>query len=334
MKKVIIDMFGGDNGPAPIIEGALDVLSERGDFTFVFAGDPSIVQKIGAQRGLDLSRVEYLPTDKFISNHDDPRAIIHSFEDTSLVKSLLAAKNDPEVEGFLSCGNTGAVLLGSIFRLGMVAGIKAPVLACSLPILKTGGRLCLLDCGANLDCSPERLLEFAYFGSAFAQASSNLASPRIGLLNVGKEEGKGTELYRNAYGLIKNSHLNFVGNVEGSDLFSGLIDVCVCDGFLGNVVLKNSEAVALSLRGLALSMKDQAQPDGQSSLSTLADHVYSNFAYNDLGCSWLLGASRLIAKPHGAADRKTIVSSLHDLFTLSDGRFIGKLNKTLETERR
>jgi len=328
MKKIVIDIYGGDNGPQVILDGALDVLAERKDITLVFAGDKELIESVAHERRADLSRIEYLDTKTFITNHDNPRDIFHGFDDTSLVLSLEACKNDPAVVGMLSCGNTGAILIGSIFRMGLLPGVSFPCLACSLPTVSNNGHVILLDCGAMVDCKPDNLKEFALFGNAYAQAAYGIAQPRVGLLNVGAEEGKGNELAKAAYPLLKALPLNFVGNMEGNDLLSGNFDVCVTDGFSGNVLLKNAEAVAMTTRAIANRMADKySSVEAKSALKTLSTIIYSNFAYNDLGCAILLGPSKVVAKPHGKASQKTIVSSLHQLLNLADGNLIGKLGE-------
>jgi glycerol-3-phosphate acyltransferase PlsX len=326
MKKIVVDIYGGDNGPEVVIDGALSVLAERKDLILVFAGEKELVSALVQEKGADASRVEYLDTKTFVTNHDDPRDIFHGYNGTSLVLALEACKNDPAVVGMLSCGSTGAILLGSIFRMGLLPGVKHPCLACSLPTIQNGGHVILLDCGACLDSTPEELVDFAIFGNAYAEAAYGIKTPRVGLLNVGSEEGKGNQLAKAAYPLLKALPINFTGNMEGNDLLMGNFDVCVTDGFAGNVMLKNAEAVALTTRGIALRMADKySSVEAKSALKTFGTIVYTNFAYNDLGCSILLGPSKIVAKPHGKASEKTIVSSLHQLLSLGDGNLISKL---------
>jgi glycerol-3-phosphate acyltransferase PlsX len=328
MKKIVVDIYGGDNGPEVVIDGALSVLAERKDIMMVFAGDKEIIAPIAQEKGADESRIEYLDTKTSITNHDDPREIFHGYEGTSLVLALEACKKDSTVIGMLSCGSTGAILLGSIFRMGLLPGITHPCLACSLPTIQNNGHVILLDCGARLDSTPEDLVDFAIFGNAYAEAAYGIKNPRVGLLNVGSEEGKGSILLKTAYPLIKALPINFCGNMEGNDLLMGNFDVCVTDGFAGNVMLKNAEAVALTTRGIALRMADKySSVEAKSALKTFGTIVYTNFAYNDLGCSILVGPSKIVAKPHGKASEKTIVSSLHQLLNLADGNLIAKLSE-------
>lgn len=331
MKKIVIDIYGGDNGPEAIISGALTILEERKDIAIVFAGEKTLVESLAKKRHADLSRVFYLDTKEFISNHDNPKNIFRGFDGTSLVLALEEAQKDDDVLGLLSCGNTGAVLIGSMFRLGLIEGVTFPSLASVLPLPLTGGFVCLLDCGAMVDCKPENLKEFALFGTAYMKCAFGLSEPRVGLLNVGGEEGKGNELAKAAFHLLKSLPINFIGNMEGSDLLSGRFDVCVADGFSGNIILKNAEATGLLAQGIVKTAMNRCQdPKSEEVLTSLSTSLYSNFAYNDLGCSILLGAKKIVAKPHGKASEKTIVSSLRQFLSLSDGDFINRLSASLK----
>src|SRR5574344_85440 len=167
MKKIVVDIYGGDNGPEVVIDGALSVLAERKDLILVFAGEKELVSALVQEKGADASRVEYLDTKTFVTNHDDPRDIFHGYNGTSLVLALEACKNDPAVVGMLSCGSTGAILIGSIFRMGLLPGVSFPCLACSLPTVSNNGHVILLDCGAMVDSTPEELVDFAIFGNAY-----------------------------------------------------------------------------------------------------------------------------------------------------------------------
>jgi len=331
MKKIIIDIYGGDNGPEAIINGALAVLAERKDIGMVFAGEKRLVERIASSQKADLSRISFIDTKTFITNHDNPKNIFRGFDGTSLVLSLEEAKINDEVLGLLSCGNTGAVLIGSIFRLGLITGVSFPSLASALPLPGIGGFVCLLDCGAMVDCKPENLKEFALFGSSYMECAYGIKNPRVGLLNVGTEEGKGNELAKAAYPLIKALPINFTGNMEGCDLLGGKFDVCVADGFSGNVLLKNCEAVGLTAHGFAERLSSESNDRRvKEALTMLSASLYADFAYNDLGCSILLGTKKIVAKPHGKASEKTIISSLRQFLSLSDGDFVNKLTASLK----
>lgn len=330
MPKIIVDTLGGDLGYEPIVRGSFAFLKERPEYSLILVGPKNDIQKIIDEKKPDLSRLEIIDTSSFISNHDDPRLIFRAFEGTSLVLSYQRAKEDPEVVGVLSAGNTGAVLVGSIFRLGLLEGADKPCLASALPLLNPQGYVCLVDCGANIAPTAQDLLKFGIYGSAFMQAAYKIEKPRVGLLNVGKEEGKGTELYKEGYKLLKASHLNFLGNMEGNDFLSGAYDVCVTDGFAGNVLLKNSEAVGLSVLSFVKDMGEKSTSlEAKQRLNTLSAFLYSSFAYNDLGCSVLLGPSKIVAKAHGKAGEKTILSSLKQVASLNNGGFIESLKKNL-----
>ena len=315
MAKLIVDIYGGDNGPEVVVKGALKALDEIKNLELVFAGEKALVEKLAKANGSELSRISYLDTTSFITNHDNPKLIFKGYDDSSLVKALEECKNNPEVDGMFSCGATGAVMIGSIFRLGLLEKMSFPCLTASL-FSFSGKPLILVDCGASVDCKPENILTFAKVGVATCKAYHGIKSPRVGLINVGKEEGKGNALMKESYNLLKENVENFVGNIEGSNVFADDCDVIVCDGFSGNVILKLAESVGLACASIS---KDKE----------VKDRLYNTFAYNDLGASMVMGAKKVVVKAHGAANELTVYSSIKQALKLVNGNVIKKLEELL-----
>ena len=205
-------------------------------------GPAQQLQQILDREGIDPSRYEIVDAEKYIRNSDPPTCVFGGCDDTSMVMAYQRLKQDSDCSALLSAGNTGALLVGSICRLGLLPGLKFPALISALPC-NGENLLCLVDCGANTECTANDLTLFARMGNVFAQSYCGIAAPRVGLMSVGREAEKGTPLIRQAHEQISALGLNFVGNVEGSDLVSGYADVIVTDGFSGNLLLKCAESV-------------------------------------------------------------------------------------------
>ena len=250
--KIVIDAFGGDNAPKEIVEGAVLAINKYSNLNIVLCGDEEKIRQILNGRN---ERIEICHAPLVISNDDVPTEAIRGKKESSLVKAFDILKEREDVISLISAGSTGAILTGAIMKIGRIKGISRPALAPVLPTKKKSDVI-LIDSGANIDCKPINLYHFAVMGSAYYSALYNVNKPRVGLLNIGVEEHKGTELTREAYSLIKDSGLNFIGNVEAREYMSGNVDVMVADGFAGNVLLKGSEgAVGALLSVLKNSIK-------------------------------------------------------------------------------
>ncbi|MCR5079441.1 MAG: phosphate--acyl-ACP acyltransferase [Bacilli bacterium] len=315
MKKIVIDCLGADRGQEEIAFGA--ILAKDLPLNFVLVGEREKLEPLLRNEGVDLSRYEIIDAKRTVNNGEDPRVVIRGGEDTSVVKGLDKAKED-DVIGYISAGNTGAVLIGSIFRVGLLPGIKFPALGCNL-INIHGKYFCLLDCGANLDLVPEQMVKFARIGLGVASSYYGIPSPRIGLLNVGREEGKGNALAKESYKALKESGLNFVGNIEGSDIIMDKADVIVCDGFSGNVALKSLESAAMFCRSLAL----------EGGNKELSDKIHTYFGYTDLGASIVYGCKKIVMKPHGSSSKKTIAACIKIALEMDEKDMVGALGKAL-----
>ena len=239
--RVAVDAMGGDQGAAVVVPGALDAAREFGSAVILIGQEAEVHRRLpaGATEGLNLTIVH---APEAVGMTESPSAALRRKKHSSIRVGLDLLKRG-EVDAFVSAGNTGAVMATALVVLGPLPGVERPAIAIVIPT-KTG-RAVLLDAGANVDCKPRHLHQFAIMGSMYAQAVLGLPAPRVGLLSIGEEESKGNELTREAFkGLEEEPTIRFIGNVEGKDVFQGPVDVVVCDGFTGNVALKISEGVA------------------------------------------------------------------------------------------
>ena len=243
--KIAIDAMGGDFAPASVIEG---VLNFTADADLLLVGPKARLRALLDSSATNGSRhIEIVDATDVIAMDDNPVKAIRGKPNSSLVRCTDLLR-DGEVQAIVSAGNTGAALAAGLLMLGRIPGIDRPAITCTLPNRR--GQTVLLDAGANVDVGPENLLQFAIMGNIYAREILGIQRPRVGLLNIGEEPTKGTETVRRAYALLKEAPLDFIGNVEGPDLFNASCDVAVCDGFVGNVVLKVGEGVAEFLRHL------------------------------------------------------------------------------------
>lgn len=232
--------MGGDDAPVSEIAGAVDSLKERSGHKVILVGKKNLIEKELSRFKFDSNRIEVVDCSEVIDMHDSPTDALRKKQDSSIVVGLKLHK-EKKADAFISAGNTGAVMAASLFLLGRIANVTRPTIGSEFPTEK--GITTLFDVGASVDCKPVHLLEFAAMGSVYVNHIYGIKNPRVALLNVGEEKGKGDNLSLEAYELLENSKLNFIGNVEGRDILKGKAEVIVCDGFAGNVVLKFAGSV-------------------------------------------------------------------------------------------
>ena len=251
--KIILDAMGGDNAPQAPVLGALEAVKLYGtQITLVGRGE-EILQVLKEKGISDLPEgLEIANADDVVDMHDDPAAIVHKRKNSSMVVGLKMLA-DGQGDAFISAGSTGALLTGATLLVKRVKGMRRAAMCPAMPN-KAGGKTLIVDCGANAECTAEFLLQFGLVGSLYAQKTFGVENPRVGLLNIGTEDSKGTPLQKEAYGLLANAAqqglVNFIGNVEGRDVLLGGVDVVVCDGFSGNVLLKSIEGTAMFMGSL------------------------------------------------------------------------------------
>ena len=318
MKKVIVDVFGGDNAPVEIVKGCLKALELKEDICIVMVGKLEEINKILKKYKYDNSRVEIVNADSVITCEDSPTLAIRSKKDSSLVVALEKFKDDKNIIGFVSAGSTGAVLTGALLKVGRIEGVSRPALAPILPTVD-GGKVLLIDSGANMDTKPLQLSQFALMGSAYMKKMYGIRKPRVALLNVGTEEAKGNEQAKQAFALLKNLPINFVGNMEARDFLSGKYDVVVADGFWGNVLLKSTEGAVLMMLKL---LKDEIYNTtlkakiGGALLKKNFMRLKDNLDYSNLGGAPFLGVNKVVVKAHGSSNCNSIAVAILQAYNM------------------
>jgi glycerol-3-phosphate acyltransferase PlsX len=304
--RIVLDAMGSDQHPQPEIDAAIELTRVFGPGLILVGDEPRLKEAIGNRApGLEFVHApETFSMDEHISSPGTLRRAQNSMGvGIDIVK-------EGKADAFVSAGNTGGVMGIALARLGRLRGLKRPALTVLFPV--KGGRCVALDMGANAECKPEYLLQFALMGSAYAEKFLGINNPRVGLLSNGEEEGKGNELGRATYPLLAMSGLNFVGNIEGKEIFGGKVDVVVTDGFTGNVLMKGSEA-------LAKFITDRLREEMMSSLRTKIGGLLARPAFAELrkdldprevGAIPLLGLNGLVYVAHGRSDAPAIVSAV------------------------
>lgn len=319
--KIVLDAFGGDNAPKEIIIGALKALSERKGFSITLTGDKAKLTELIDEISdvVPEERLEIVDAPEIITCDMPPVEAVRKMKNSSLVKGLNLLTSDPEAKAFVSAGSTGAVLTAATLLVKRKPGILRAALAPVLPTVK-GGRVILIDCGANSECKPEMLLNFAELGADMAKKYLGIRNPRIGLLSNGTEDAKGTEITRGALELIKGTELNFSGNIEAREILSGDIDVVVADGFSGNIALKACEGTALAFMSL---LKEGIMAGGLRSklgyllLKPVLKNIKKTMDYNAYGGAVFAGLEKVVIKAHGSSKAKSIAAAVLQAVELS-----------------
>jgi glycerol-3-phosphate acyltransferase PlsX len=299
--NIAIDCMGGDRGVSVTVPAAIQFIESHPDAHVILVGKTELIENVLANSPHDEERLSVVNADEVISMEEGPAQALRTKKNSSMRIAVNLIK-EGSANACVSAGNTGALMAISRFVLKMLPGIERPAIASFLPTLTS--QVCMLDLGANVDCSAEHLFQFAVMGSCLVSSSGGRSFPTVGLLNVGVEDSKGNEVVKEASQLLKQSSLNFKGNVEGTDIYKGTTDVIVCDGFVGNVALKTSEGLA---QMLGKYLKEEFHRNLLTKiLGVLASPVINHFKqrvdhrrYN--GAS-LLGLRGIVVKSHGSAD--------------------------------
>lgn len=311
--KVIVDVMGGDHAPKEIIKGAIDALNET-DISLMLVGDAEAIGKELGKYDYEKEKVEIVNATEIITNEDDPAIAIRRKKDSSMVVALKALK-EGKGDAFISAGNTGAILAGGLFIVKRIAGVERAALTSVYPTLK--GNALLVDAGANVDTKAEYLQQFGIMGSIYMENIAAIEKPKVGLVNIGAEETKGNMVTKEAYNLFKETDINFIGNIEGRDLPTGVADVIVADGFVGNVVLKLTEGMASAIFSL---LKDAFMTNTKTKLSALLikpqiEELKSLMDYREYGSAPLLGVRKPVFKAHGSSDAYAFKNGIKQLIT-------------------
>ena len=334
--RIIVDAMGGDNAPLEIVRGAINAAKARPELEIVLVGREDEVNAAAAQCGGLVKNVTVQNATEVIDMHDDPATAFKTKKDSSVTVGLNLVKSG-EGDAFVSAGSTGALLSAGTLLIKRVRGIRRAAMA---PILPTAtGKMVLIDCGANAECSVEYLVQFAYLGSFYASRALGLEKPRVGLLNIGAEDTKGDQLRIDTYKALKEAgdagHLNFIGNIEAKDAIKGGCDVLVADGFSGNVLLKTVEGMgsflgkeikgmflknlttkiaALMMRSSIAAFKDKLDPD-------------------TIGGTPFLGLTHPVIKAHGSSGARAIENAIYQAVAAAEGNMAADIEANIDLMR-
>jgi len=313
--KIVLDAMGGDYVPEEAVKGAVLALEER-NLEIILLGDTEKVKKELKKYKYKEDSLSAINCSEYIGTGEFPLNAVRNKRDSSIVVGTKLLKNN-NADAFISAGNSGAVMAAAILELGCIPHIRRPAIGAILPSVK--GKVLVLDVGANVDCKPEHLSQFALMGSKYAKYILGIENPKIGLLNIGEEENKGNKFSQNAYKNLKITNINFLGNIEGKDIFTGKVDVVVCDGFTGNILLKCSEGLAKLLLTEINSMVISQLPQNQemNKLKEKFINIVKMTDYTEHGGSPLLGVNGLCFICHGRSKAKTFKNAI-----LNTGKFI------------
>ena len=328
--KIVLDAFGGDYSPEETVAGALMALDRSQDLFLVLTGDK---QKLYPLVG-DNPRIEIVDAPEIITNDDVPTDAVRNKPNSSLVSAIDRLNSDSEVKAFVSTGSTGAVLTAAVLLTKRIHGINRPALAPILPTVMGDKKVILIDCGANVEPKAQNLLQFAQMGTAYAK-SFGIENPVVGLLSNGTEDKKGTTLNKETFALLKESKLNFSGNIEAREILSGNVDVVVSDGFSGNIALKACEGTAVAMFSL---IKEGIMGGGLRAkigyllLKPVFKKIKKTMDYNDNGGAVLLGLNKIIIKGHGASKRKAVANTIMQAVDLVNRNIVDKISGEIGNE--
>lgn len=332
--KIIVDGMGGDNAPCEIVKGCVEAVNSDATISVVITGIQDKIQQELDKYSFDKSKIEIINATQVITNNESPTLAIRQKSDSSLVVAMKKLKEDDDVKALISAGSTGAVLSGGIFKLGRIKGIARPACCPILPTA-TDKKVILIDSGANADCKPEFLCQFAIMGSNLSKISFNTSEPKVGLLSNGTEEHKGDELHKNAFEQLKNlKGINFIGNIEGRDIMSGEVDVVVADGFSGNIALKSIEGCAGAIMDI---LKTEIMSSFKSKIGFLLCKpafkvLKRKLDYNCNGGAVVIGVEKVVIKSHGSSKAQTIASCIYQARDAVNNNLIENIKESLKTE--
>jgi len=329
---VAIDAMGGDHGPHVTVPAALEALKQDNELNIVLVGIADAIEaELAARKASVGPRLRIHPASEVVAMDESPQGALKNKKDSSMRVAINLVKNG-EAHACVSAGNTGALMATARFVLKMLPGIDRPAIAAPLPSQK--GMVYVLDLGANADCTPEHLLQFAIMGAMLVSSVEHKENPSVGLLNIGSEDIKGNEVVKQAGELLRASHLNFYGNVEGNDIYKGTTDVIVCDGFVGNVALKTSEGLAQMMsrfltqefkrNWLTKVMALACMPVLRAFKRRLDPRRYNGATF--------LGLRGIVVKSHGGADSFSFLHAIHTAIEESRSGVLHRITEQLEIE--
>ena len=319
--KIAIDGMGGDNAPAAVIEGIIQALEEYKDIEMYITGPEKEINEELSKYNYEKDKINVIDATEVISTNEHPFMAVRKKKDSSLVKAMNLVK-DGTCDAVISGGSTGAFLAGCTFIVGRMKGVERPALAPIMP--GRNGSFMIVDVGANVDCKPSYLVQFAKMGKVYYEKVFNVKNPTVGLINIGAEEEKGNELTKSTYQLLKeHNELNFIGNVEPRDISTGDTNILVSDGFVGNTALKMYEGTASTLLKV---MKDEIMKSsiiskaGVLLLKPVLKKIMKRFDYKEYGGAPFLGVDGICIKAHGSSDARAFKNAIRqtDIFYKND----------------
>lgn len=309
--RIAVDAMGGDRGPGVVAAAAADAArSDPANLKIVLVGDRPRIESVLERVRDRPSNIEIVHASESVEMSEAPAGAIRKKKDSSIAVALRMLK-EREVDGMVSAGNTGAVVAGSLVTVGRLHGVSRPAIAMFYPTVR--GWVVVLDIGANSSCTPKNLFQFGVMGSVFAEFQLGVKSPRVGLLNIGEERSKGTDIVKEAYVLLEGGQVNFIGNVEGRDVFGGLVDVVVCDGFVGNILLKFGESIVSFTTNV---LREEIRKSLLAKIGAgLMKGVFSSFKsrldYAEYGGAPLLGVNGVVIISHGKSTVHAIRNAIN-----------------------
>ena len=332
--KIILDAMGGDNAPLAPVMGAVQAAKDFGAEIRLVGREEELLQTLREQ-GIELPKgIEVVHADEVVDIHEDPAAAVRKKKNSSMMLGLKMLA-DGEGDAFISAGSTGALLSGATLIVKRVKGIRRAAMGPVMPN-KAGGKTVFLDCGANAECTPEFLLQFGIVGSLYAKKYLGLENPKVGLLNIGAEDTKGTPLQKEAYALLQEASekglINFVGNTEARDVPLGAVDVVVCDGFAGNVLLKSIEGTAMFMGSLMSKMFKKNALSKLAALFVMKDiKAFKKLLdYREIGGTQFLGIRKPVIKAHGSSDERAFRNAVRQAMEAAKSDFSAELEQSLQ----
>lgn len=326
--KVALDAHGGDNAPAEVVKGALLALEENENLKISLVGVKEMIEKELEGCTYDADRLEIIHASEIIQMAEPPVAAIRKKKDSSIVKGMHLVR-EGEADAFVSCGSTGAVLVGGQVIVGRIKGIERPPLAPLIPTRK--GFSLLIDCGANVDAKPSNLVQFAIMGSIYMKKMMGVENPKVGIVNIGAEEEKGNSLVKDTFPLLKKCpDINFIGSVEAREIPEGDCDVIVCDAFVGNVILKLYEGLSSTLISVIKEsmMSSTRGKIGGALVKPKLKETVKNFSSSEYGGAPLLGLKGLVVKGHGNSTCVEIKNAIKQCVMFKDSNMLETMKES------
>lgn len=328
--RIIVDAYGGDNAPDAVLQGCR-MAADRWKCEIILTGDEQKLRQRAAGLSVSLEGIGIADAPDVIPVEAEPTAILKQYQQSSMARGLQMLANG-EGEAFVSAGSTGALVVGGTLIVKRLKGVKRPAIGTVIPC--RGGCFLLLDSGANHDCRPEMLRQFGLMGSVYMKRIIGVPNPRVGLVNIGTEETKGTELQVQAYQLMKEAGYNFIGNVEAREVPLGGCDVAVCDGFTGNILLKTLEGLATLFMGELKAIFMKSLPNKLAAAAVKKDikGLKKQFDSAEYGGALLLGSRSPVIKAHGSSDAKAFYNAIRQAISCCENNIIGEIETQLAAQ--